>query len=82
MAIVLEPIPGKTIKLLKAEQIVCRDRSHCHRSPIQNMVMLEINGHTVWITQDGERYNARIDSDLGRLDLTEQQLNQYVRNNT
>lgn len=74
--------PDKKVKLLKAEQIICHDETHCHSSPIQNMVMLEINGHTVEITQDGERYNARIDRDLGRLDLTEQQLNQYVRNNT
>ena len=74
--------PDKKVKLLKAEQIICHDETHCHSSPIQNMVMLEINGHTVWITQDGERYNARIDSDLGRLDLTENQLNQYGRNNT
>ncbi|NWG33532.1 MAG: hypothetical protein HXY42_03745 [Chloroflexi bacterium] len=73
-------IPGA--KVLTCKQIVCRDRYHVHNSPIQNMLALDVNGHYVEVTQDGETFNARIDGGPARFNLTADQVNQFIQENT
>lgn len=69
-------------RVLKTEQIICHDPYHRHGSPIQNMLALDVNGHYVEITQDGARYNARIDGGPACFNLTDIQLDQFIRDNT
>lgn len=73
-------ISGLSVEVVKAEQIVCHE--HHHRSPVQNMIGFYLQGHYVEITQDGDRYNARIDGENSEFGMTETELikhiNQYV----
>ena len=73
---------GVLVKVIKAVTFYCYDETHLHKSPIQNMVALEINGHFVEATQDGDRYNARIDEKRARFDLTRDQLDQFIKDST
>jgi hypothetical protein len=79
MAITLLLPPTERVRLVKSEQIICRDPDHCHNSPVQNMAIFDINGHVVEITQDGDTFNARIDGSVARYDLTNEQLDQFVK---
>lgn len=44
-------------------QVFCDDPAHGHHTPIQKMLGLELNGHWVEVTQDGDFYRVRIDED-------------------
>jgi hypothetical protein len=63
-------------------QVICYNEFHCHNSPIQNMVTMEINMHIVEITQDGNRFNVRADDGPAEYNLTPEQLDQFVKDNT
>lgn len=78
----LIPMPGKTIIPISAKELVCYDRSHLHFSSTQRMVSLLVNGHTVEITQDGDTFNVRIDIVLMSFDLTRDQMNRFIQENT
>ena len=76
-------LPGnKKVKVLKSEQIICLDETHLHNSPIQNMLALDIGGHFVEVTQDGDSFSARIDESLTKLNLTIDQAVQFVKDHT
>jgi len=62
----------------------CDDASHCHRSPIQNMIGFEMNQHWVEVTQDGEFYNVRIDENAltACFDLTDREAWLYAQKMT
>ena len=76
----LLPTEYKT-RLVRAEQIICRDKNHLHRSPIQNMVEMEINGHVVEITQDGDYFHTRIDESQIVTCCSPEELDQYIKDN-
>lgn len=82
MSIDLMTIPGKQITPINTQQLICYDRSHLHHSPTQNMVTLLVDDHTVEITQDGDLFNVRIDVVLTCFDLTRDQMNQFIQENT
>ena len=69
-------------RILHAEQITCTDPQHCHNSPIQNMISLDVNGHFVEVTQDGHTYNVRIDDGMAVFGLLFTELNQFIMENT
>lgn len=69
-------------RLIEAKQIICDDWNHFHRSPIQNMISMEINGRFVEVTQDGDNLHARIDEQLTAHNLTPEQLDQFIKDNT
>lgn len=73
---------GALIRIIKAVTFYCFDETHLHKTPVQNMVALEINGHFVEATQDGDRYGARIDGKRVRFDLTLEQLDQFIKDST
>jgi hypothetical protein len=70
------------MRVLEHKQVVCRDPYHVHNSPVQNMLALEVNGHFVEVTQDGETFNARIDEGPARFNLTAKQLEQFIQEKT
>jgi hypothetical protein len=82
MAITLILPPSMNVKLLKSKQLICTEPEHLHNSPIQNMATFEINGHVVEITQDGETFNVRIDGGKDRYDLSNEQLDQFIKDHT
>lgn len=82
MAITLLLPTSKHVRLVKAEQTICHDSEHSHNSPIQNMISAEIDGHFVEVTQDGDTFSARIDECLTRFNLTPDQLDQFIKDNT
>jgi hypothetical protein len=63
-------------QVVRAEQIECH--KHNHRSPIQNMIGFYLRGHYVEVTQDGDRYNARIDGDNADYGMTESELIRHI----
>lgn len=76
-------LPGnKKVRVLKSEQLVCLDETHLHRSPVQKMIALDVNGHLVEVTEDGDRFNVRVDESLTRCDLTVEQAVDFVKVNT
>ena len=78
MAITLFLPPDASVKLLKAERLICHKKSHMHNSPVQNMATFDINGHFVEVTQDGASFAVQIDEHLTRFNLTIDQVNQIV----
>ena len=69
-------------RILHAEQITCTDPQHCHNSPIQKMISLDVNGHFVEVTQDGHLFNVRIDNGAAVFNLTHSELDQYIERHT
>ena len=67
------------LRLLKLEQFTCNDPTHCHRSPVQKMAKLELNGHEVDVTQDGDSFNVRVDRRSLGLGLRWNQVYEFVR---
>ena len=78
MAITLFLPPDASVKLIKAERLICNKKSHMHNSPVQNMATFDINGHFVEITQDGPSFAVQIDEQLTRFNLTLDQVNQII----
>ena len=66
---------------IKMERVICNDPSHCHRSPVQICVSFIAAGHLVEITNDGGRYNIRIDEGPARLNITRERMNEYIIRN-
>ena len=56
----------------------CDDPTHSHRDPVQVMGAFEVKGHFIQVTQDGDRYNLRIDRDATYYGLTAAELNQHI----
>lgn len=76
-------LPGnKKVKVLNQMQIICLDETHLHKSPVQNMLALDIDGHFVEVTQDGDRFHVRIDESLSRWDMTVEQAVEFVKGKT
>jgi hypothetical protein len=71
-----------SVTLLTAETITCNDRTHMHHAPIQDMVAMDINGHYVQVTKDGEYFSARIDRNEMALDVSADKLFQFIRSKT
>jgi hypothetical protein len=46
------------------------------------MIALDVNGHLVEVTEDGDRFNVRVDESLTRCDLTVEQAVDFVKVNT
>jgi len=78
VAITLYLPPDAQVKLLKAERLICRKKSHMHNSPVQNMATFDINGHFVEVTQDGASFAVQIDEQLTRFNLSIEQVNRIV----
>lgn len=73
---------GGEVKVLHQEQIICLDETHLHKTPVQIIVAMDINGHKVDVHQDGSRFNVRIDESLVRCNLTVDQAVDFVKGNT
>jgi len=77
----LLPLSAKA-RIVQAKQIICHDKTHLHRSPIQNMVEMEINGHVVEITKDGDYFHVCVDESQPVTCYSSEELDQFIRDNT
>ena len=68
------------LTLVEIGILTCHNPAHGHRSPVQRMGAFEYRGHYLQITQDGDRYNLRIDKGAAvYMDLTAAELNQHIK---
>lgn len=63
------------------DEIICTDEDHFHNSPVQEMIGIEVNGHWVEATKDGEVFHVRVDGDNQTAQgyLSEQQAFTFVK---
>ena len=66
-------------RVIKLVTEICHDPRHAHHSPLQQCALFEINGQLVEITKDGPLYNARIEGVRSEFDLTEQELERFIK---
>jgi len=66
---------------LQTETVVCLDNDHCHRDPHQDIMTLNIGGHTVKV--ESERgsflYSVWIDGDERGAFITSDELDQLIK---
>lgn len=82
MTITIPAVPGRSVVFHKATRLTCTNPAHDHRDPVIDMLGLFVNSHYVEITKDGDHYNARIDTQNERFNLTEAQLTQFIQEYT
>lgn len=65
-------------KLLTYREEVCWDESHQHRTPVQQVAMVEVFGRKFEITLDGDRFNIRTEGFEDGLDLTFKEMLMFI----
>ena len=79
-AIVLSP----TMTHITTETVICDRCDHAHKDSRIDVLRFVVNGHSVEIESERNsgRYNARIDEQAAEFDMTAQELNQFIQEQT